>query len=213
MLHVYGRFMYIYCLYVRFNVGIQFIHEACRIIAISPHVPAMLCKFTRLVPHPMPCFVSGKLCFWWMLHQVEGLIWENKWGNSQCRFPDFQIKSRIMTFFLNDFNDFPSFGFDDSDGKIKLLPFSPWPGLVDSGTPWLDASPNGGHGAPGFRWIRNLVVQWPWESSYKGEAGNVCQQVLAIWICVSLLPNKIITWWLQLFLCSHLFGWQPFQFA
>lgn len=75
--------MYIYCLYIRLNVGIYSLHETCRIIPISPHVPAMLSKFTRLVPHQIAIFCFRKALF--LMDVAPSWSWGlnlRQWGNS-----------------------------------------------------------------------------------------------------------------------------------
>lgn len=139
--------MYIYCLYIRLNVGIYSLHETCRIIPISPHVPAMLSKFTRLVPHQIAIFCFRKALF--LMDVAPSWSWGlnlRQIGNSHLllsRFPD-QIE------------DFDVFLYRDL-----------W---IQERRGLMRARMEGMAGAEafqqdGFCWIRHLVTQyWPWES-------------------------------------------------
>lgn len=82
-IYEYIHSVYIYCLYIRLNVGIYSLHETCRIIPISPHVPAMLSKFTRLVPHQIAIFCFRKALF--LMDVAPSWSWGlnlRQWGNS-----------------------------------------------------------------------------------------------------------------------------------
>ena len=157
--------MYIYCLYIILNIGICSIHETCRITPISPHVRAMLSKFTRLVPHQIAIFCFRKALF--LMDVAPSWSWGlnlRQWGNSHLsvsRFPD-QIED--FDVFLTDFNDFPLLGLWRGCGFRNAVAWcepewKAWP-EVKLSTRWV--SLNKTFSGP----VLAMRI-------YKGEAGNV----------------------------------------